>query len=955
MNRPEHPGVLGYSLDTTHLEATTSPRLHGVATPLNRSLSNVAPSPVLRGRSAAISEALAELRRTRRTGQGRVVVIGGEAGIGKSAVLAALRREARAAGCRATWVKARTADRLSPGSALLLALSCGREPLLSGSQLAAVSSLVDEPTVFIDHVAKLLDEAVGESPALIAIDDLQWVDHLSRMAAYALPERLSGSPIVWIYTTRDSAHDVAERLHDGHSPVHVLDLGPLSRSALVELGRDLLGEEPDAFVLDLLGRVGGNPFYAVQMLKAVAHARERGEAFPHVPPEFIRALRRRLAPLSDVELLLVRLIATLGRPATFGELTRLLDTSEAPLSAAIETLLGVGLLEYEGHALTFRHDLVRESVYEELSSGIRRELHQRCADFLLAEGAGPLSAAAHIRVAASNGDEDAAELLMQAAEEARGSMPDTAAELALAAFELLRPDSRARHGQGLRALRVLAAAQQGSAVITVADAMLAHATSPESMAAIEIEASQALRQAGRTADLVERVRARLADDISEGARARLMANWALVATGYEGGDAVLARAQEALELARRAQDRAAVETAEYALAELAMKRGSHAEALRRTRRLQAAAGDARPSAEVLSLQLLDRFPEAQEEISAAARTQTCTLPSVAYARMWQDFGLGRGEDARAGARTVVGMTEQFGDAEYGLAAHLILSLLAQAAGDIDEARAELAAGVRLNKHNDPVWAQAADVVDAALLAATGDLDAALALLRPRLAEALDRGAYWPWQPGLMVMVAHMGLAAGDRTVLTEAARIAEEGSRRNPDVASFEGVAYHVRGLAADDIDLLRTADSVLARSPRPVLQAFVASDLGRSLLDKGLRSEAVTQVERAWKIYDEIGYTVAAEDSRRLLSSVGVRRAEWSARSARPASGWDALTRTEVTVAKLIGGGLTNRAVAVEMGISPNTVGTHMRSIFNKLGIHSRVQLANALRDHSPGVLPAK
>ncbi|MDT0462172.1 helix-turn-helix domain-containing protein [Streptomyces gibsoniae] len=64
--------------------------------------------------------------------------------------------------------------------------------------------------------------------------------------------------------------------------------------------------------------------------------------------------------------------------------------------------------------------------------------------------------------------------------------------------------------------------------------------------------------------------------------------------------------------------------------------------------------------------------------------------------------------------------------------------------------------------------------------------------------------------------------------------------------------------------------------------------------------------------------------------------------------SGWDALTGAEVTVAKLIGGGPINRAVAAEMGISPNTVGTHMRSIFNKLGIHSRVQPANSLRDHS-------
>ncbi|MFF3515605.1 AAA family ATPase [Streptomyces sp. NPDC002573] len=144
----------------------------------------MAPSPVLRGTSAAISESLAELRRTRRTGQGGVVVIGGEAGIGKSALLAALRREARPAGFRATWLKARAADRLAPGSALLLTPSCGRVPFLPSSQLDVAFALVDEPMVFIDHIAKLLDEAVGESPALIAINDLQWVDHLSRTDSF---------------------------------------------------------------------------------------------------------------------------------------------------------------------------------------------------------------------------------------------------------------------------------------------------------------------------------------------------------------------------------------------------------------------------------------------------------------------------------------------------------------------------------------------------------------------------------------------------------------------------------------------------------------------------------------------------------------------------------------------------------------------------------------------------
>ncbi|MEU1030490.1 LuxR C-terminal-related transcriptional regulator [Streptomyces mirabilis] len=79
------------------------------------------------------------------------------------------------------------------------------------------------------------------------------------------------------------------------------------------------------------------------------------------------------------------------------------------------------------------------------------------------------------------------------------------------------------------------------------------------------------------------------------------------------------------------------------------------------------------------------------------------------------------------------------------------------------------------------------------------------------------------------------------------------------------------------------------------------------------------------------------------VLRGAGVRRAQWATGAAGPGSGWQALTRTVPAVTRLIGSGLTNRAAA-DLGLSPNKIGTHVRSIFAKLGIHSRVQLANAL-----------
>lgn len=67
-----------------------------------------------------------------------------------------------------------------------------------------------------------------------------------------------------------------------------------------------------------------------------------------------------------------------------------------------------------------------------------------------------------------------------------------------------------------------------------------------------------------------------------------------------------------------------------------------------------------------------------------------------------------------------------------------------------------------------------------------------------------------------------------------------------------------------------------------------------------------------------------------------------------RPRSGWRSLTPTEVKVAHLIGSGHTNKQTADELCVSTNTVGTHVRSIFAKLGVRSRVQLTNLMRDES-------
>src|SRR5690242_7514824 len=128
----------------------------------------------LRGRSDAMSKALTALDRSARTGQDALVVISGEPGIGKSAVLRTVVEQAARAAFRVGSGKAEQGDQIAPGAPLLMALRSGPQPLLAGEVFAGLAPLYDKPLWLVDRIGALLEELTVHSPVLIAIDDLQW-------------------------------------------------------------------------------------------------------------------------------------------------------------------------------------------------------------------------------------------------------------------------------------------------------------------------------------------------------------------------------------------------------------------------------------------------------------------------------------------------------------------------------------------------------------------------------------------------------------------------------------------------------------------------------------------------------------------------------------------------------------------------------------------------------------
>jgi DNA-binding CsgD family transcriptional regulator len=197
-------------------------------------------------------------------------------------------------------------------------------------------------------------------------------------------------------------------------------------------------------------------------------------------------------------------------------------------------------------------------------------------------------------------------------------------------------------------------------------------------------------------------------------------------------------------------------------------------------------------------------------------------------------------------------------------------------------------------------------------------------------------------------------AVGDQELAEHTIEQAEHRSELNPGVASFKAAAAHARGLWRSSTYDVETAASLFETGPRPLATASGLEDLGRVQASEGATDGAIASLDRALAISVQVGASWDAARVRGRLRKLGVRRR--IVVSERPASGWEALTGAEVAVAELAAEGKTNREIAETLFMSPHTVNTHLRHIFAKLGVNSRISLtrmAEAVRGPSSWLLP--
>jgi DNA-binding CsgD family transcriptional regulator len=894
---------------------------------MNAILADLKSTPPLRGRLPELERACGVLEETARTGQASSILVYGPPGIGKSAVLDRIIQSAQRRDFAIGRNKADEADQIAPMALLLLALRHGSNPLVTRQAFSDLAPLRDQPLWLIDQLIALLEERSMKTPILIALDDIQWADRLTLSCLRLMPARLAGSPIVWALSVRAddrSLLEVRETLTRDLVRVEELALGPLDEQTIEEIANFHLGAPPDAQMRHLLKNAGGNPFLAVELLYG---------------PQRLRAsVQRRVEALGLNALALVRFGAVLGRPFSIADATTVLEgASTKAMLEALDAAVRSGIFVESATTIAFKHDLLRQAVYEETPPSQRLALHRAIAAHLL-ETAGPIDATSHVLASASVADRGAADVITRAATAVLSATPAVAAELVMKAFALILPSDPNWLDVGLTALSILVQARRPGEAVALADRLLASGPSNALQAEIQGHAARALWEMGHSKQMVARADATLAlAGMSTSAHSELLALRALGLSRAGTYETAIAAGQQALEESRRESDATAASLALRALADASTNDGRYVDALGYIREIDTAQ-------EVMLLQQLDRYEEARALLARgyALAEGTARVSDLVLSQLWLEYTTANFHDAEALALTLVRECDEVHEKTYEVEGRLLLVRLAQVRGDYAAAHRHLDLATEDNSTSDETRRMLRLVANAWLCEAQEDMPGALACVREVVHSERGVRHRWRWQSGWLALAARCASLGGDDQLARELAASATALGERNPNVASIVGLGHYARGLAFSDLVAFEQAIETFRTCPRPTLFADAQADYGRELLRRGQRRPGLAALKEAQRRFEAVGAFSDTERVQRSLLAAGVRNRK--PQLPRAVEGWESLTRTEQRVARLIADGHTNRSAAKELALSPNTISTHLRSVFGKLAVNSRVQLVRAM-----------
>lgn len=323
-------------------------------------------------------------------GHGTAVLVQGEAGIGKSALLAEV--FTAAPGCRVAWG---TADELDQVSPLRLITDCLGT---MGSRIVAAVSDVGEAA--ISEVVPVVRELCAESPLVMVADDLQWADRTSLLAWRHLIRLTEELPLLLVGAGRRSPAraDLEQiRLDLAVRGDPVLTLEPLPDNAAHTLVERIAGAPPARELRQLVARAAGNPCYVTELITALvdggavvvdgAEAYLADTAGSMLPAAVTARVADHLACLFAPTQDALRRAALLGHEFTVADLAAAAERPVSDLADAVDEALLAGLLVETGEWLSFRHPLVRHVLYEKIPASTRVMLHRQLAEQLAGSGA----------------------------------------------------------------------------------------------------------------------------------------------------------------------------------------------------------------------------------------------------------------------------------------------------------------------------------------------------------------------------------------------------------------------------------------------------------------------------------------------------------------------------------------------------------------------------------------
>jgi DNA-binding CsgD family transcriptional regulator len=909
---------------------------------------------VLHGRERERVE-LAALVERARAGHAGVLVVLGEPGVGKSALVEDLVSALQVAPAdeAARVLRAAGVESESPlpfgalHRLLRSVVSFERLPVPQARALRVAFGLEDGPPVepFLVGVATLsaLTDAAGEGgPVLCVVDDAQWLDSASAAALLFAARQLAADPVVMVFAARYTAGDADAFRPQG---LPVLELGGLdeeaARQLLIQRRAELLpGEVTDRLVRDS----GGNPLALLELPTALSADQLSGAA--PIPQQLTltagveRAFLDRCRRLSEQAqtLLLVAAADDTGRVDTVRAAASRLGVQAARWEESERS----GLLTVTGDVAAVRHPLVRSAVYQAATSSERRHAHRALADALRAGD--PDRATWHRAAAADAPDRDVADALHQVAvrAEQRGGYVAAGAAFERAAALTVNEPARATRlfaaarnawasGQAVRARALSASARQ------LASDGLLRADIDRLRARIEVNVGSA-----SDAHRIFVQAARAIADLDPG-RALEMATAAALTRTY-GGDsgATLADDVKAHLLTATGSDPPRTRCLRLLLTALtASAEGDWAQAVATLERaLQA-------GRQVDDLDVLGNLGNTALNLGDDEATRFCYATMVSSAResgagMVVIYGLerlafaqllaGQWAALRSSVDEALTLARSVGQPTLTAAPLAWLTLLAALAGtdDYDHHLAQLEAVVAtypLGILTDPVhdlarWAKGAR--------ATADGDAAAAL----------------HHLGAMRLPVLQRMAAVDRIGAAVRAGEPAHAFAWVDELAPFAAATGRPWALAAVDFGRALTVDSDEAaqafegalghyrHASRPYDKARTQLAYGEFLRRTNRRVDARTYLRPALEIFTDLGaQPLVARASQELRASGETARK-------RDPSTLLQLTPMERKIAQLVSTGLSNKDVAAQCWVSPRTVAFHLRNVFAKVGVSSRGEL---------------